>query len=99
MTDDSKIADTFNTFCNIVKPLNIEQNKKIICDASDGKDHKKVLKHPSILRSKNSLDNSNAFPFRLIDSSAIEKEINPKATKLYTSQDKKVEGWLIPFHH
>ena len=35
VTDDSKIADTFNTlFCNIVETLNIEQNEFII---SDGK--------------------------------------------------------------
>lgn len=34
VTDDSKIADTFNTlFCNIVETLNIEQNEFIISDA------------------------------------------------------------------
>ena len=34
VTDDSKIADTFNTlFCNIVETLNIEQNEFIISEA------------------------------------------------------------------
>lgn len=34
VTDDSKIADTFNTlFCDIVETLNIEQNEFIISDA------------------------------------------------------------------
>lgn len=34
VTDDSKIADTFNTlFCNTVETLNIEQNEFIISDA------------------------------------------------------------------
>ena len=34
VTDDSKIADTFNAlFCNIVETLNIEQNEFIISDA------------------------------------------------------------------
>ena len=33
----TKTTDAFNSFCDIVKTLNIEQNKNIFSDASDEK--------------------------------------------------------------
>ena len=36
---DGKIADTFNAFINIFKPLNTVHNESIIRDGSDEKNH------------------------------------------------------------
>ena len=39
MTDDAKIAETFNSFFgNIVNPLNIEKVENIFCDTGDETD-------------------------------------------------------------
>ena len=59
MTDDAKIAETFNPFFgNIVNTLNIEKNESVFCDTRDETDPllravKKYSKHPNILRINN----------------------------------------------
>ena len=56
LTDDAKIAETFNSFFgNMVNTLNVE--KDLFCDTGDETDPllraiKKYSKHPSILRIK-----------------------------------------------
>ena len=77
MTDDAKIAETFNSFFgNIMNTLNIEKDESIFCDAGDEADPllpviKKFSKYPSILK----------FSFVPVDKDAIAKEIKNLNTK------------------
>ena len=67
MTDDAKIAGTFNSFFGTnVNTLNIEKDESIFCDTGDETDAllraiKKCSKHPSILRIKQYFKNPTEF--------------------------------------
>ena len=77
LTDDAKIAETFNSFFgNIMNILNIEKDESIFCDTGDETDPllraiKKYSKHPSILRIKQYLKNSTEFSFVPVDKDVI----------------------------
>ena len=77
MTDDAKIAETFNSFFgNIMNTLNIEKDESIFCDTGDETDPllcaiKKYIKHPSILK----------FSFVPVDKDVIAKKIKNFNTK------------------
>ena len=73
MTDDAKMAETFNSFFdNIVNTLNIEKDENIFCEKGDETDRllraiKKYSKHPSILRIKQYFKNRNECSFVPVD--------------------------------
>ena len=77
MTDDAKIAETFNSFFgNIMNTLNIAKDESIFCDTGDESDPllcaiKNYSKHPSILK----------FSFVPVDKDVIAKEIKNLNTK------------------
>ena len=81
MTDDAKMAETFNSFFdNIVNTLNIEKYENIFCEKGDETDPllraiKKYSKHPSTLRIKQYFKNRNECSFVPVDKDVIAKEI------------------------
>ena len=81
MTDDTKIAETFNSFFgNIVNTLNIEKDESIFCDTGDETDPllraiKKFSKPPSILRIRQYFKNPTEFSFVPVDKDVIAKTI------------------------
>ena len=93
MTDDAKIAETFNSFfSNIVNTLNTEKDEGIFCDTGDETDLllraiKRYSKHPSILRIKQYFKNSTEFSFGPIGKDVITKEIKNLNTKKASPQD------------
>ena len=93
MTDDVKIAETFNSFFgNTVNTLNIEKDESIFCDTGDETDPllraiKKYSKHPSILRIKQYFNNPTEFSFVPADKDVIAKEIKNLDTKKAVPQD------------
>ena len=93
MTDDAKIAKTFNSFFgNTVDTLNIEKDESIFCFTGDETDPllrviKKCSKHPIILRIKQYFQNSAEFSFAPVDNDVIAKEIKNLNTKKAAPQD------------
>ena len=79
LTDDAKIAETFNSFFgNIVKTLNIEKDESIFCDAGDETNPllraiKKYRNYTSILRIKQYFKNPTEFSFVPVDKYVIAK--------------------------
>ena len=79
LTDDAKIAETFNSFFgNIVKTLNIEKDESIFCDAGDETNSllraiKKYRNYTSILRIKQYFKNPTEFSFVPVDKYVIAK--------------------------
>ena len=93
LTDDTKIAETFNSFFgNIVNTLNIEKDESIFCDTGDETDPllraiKKFSKPPSILRIRQYFKNPTEFSFVPVDKDVIAKEIKNLNTKKAAPQD------------
>ena len=93
MTDDAKIAETFNSFFgNIVNTLNIEKDEGIFCDMGDEPNAllhriKKYSKHSNILRIKQDFKSPTEFSFLLVDKDIIAKEIKELDTKKVAQQD------------
>ena len=93
MTDDAKIAETFNLFFgNIENTLNIEKDESIFGDTEDETDPllgaiKWYSKHPSILRIKQYFKNPTEFSFVPADKDVIAKEIKNLNTKNAAPQD------------
>ena len=87
LTDDAKIAETFNSFFgNIVNTLNIEKDESIFCDTEGEIDPllraiKKYSKHPSILKIKQYFKNLSKFSFVPVYKDVIPKEIKNLNTK------------------
>ena len=93
MTDDAKIAKTFNSlFGNMLNTLNIEKDESIFCDARDKTDPslraiEKYNKHRSILKIKHYFKNPTEFSFVPADKDVITKEIKNLHTKKTVTQD------------
>ena len=93
LTDDAKIAETFNSFFgSIVNTLNIEKDKSIFCDTGHGTDPllraiKKYSKHPSILRIRQYFKNPTEFSFVPVDKDVMAKEIKNLNINKATPQD------------
>ena len=93
LTDDAKIAETFNSFFgNMVNTLNIQKVESIFCDRRDEADPllravKKYSKHPSILRIKQYFKNPTEFSFVPVDKDVIAKEIMNLDAKKAVPQD------------
>ena len=93
MTDDVKIAETFNSFFgNTVNTLNIEKDGSIFCDAGDKTNPllraiKKYSKHPCILRIKQYFKYPTEFSFVPVNKDVIAKEIKNLDTKKAVPQD------------
>ena len=93
LTEDTKIAETFNSFFgNIVNTLNIEKDESIFCDTGDETDPllraiKKFSKPPSILRIRQYFKNPTEFSFVPVDKDVIAKEIKNLNTKKAAPQD------------
>ena len=93
MTDDAKIAETFNSFFrNIVNTLSIGKDKSIFCDTGDETDPllramKKYSKHSSILRIKQYFKNLAKFSFLPVDKDVIAKKIKILDFKKAAPQD------------
>ena len=81
MTDDVKIAETFNSFFdNIPNTLNIEKDENIFCEKGDETDSllhaiRKYSKHLSILRIKQYFKSPNECSFVPVDKDVIAKDI------------------------
>ena len=81
LTDDAKIAETFNSFFgNIVNTLNIKKYESIFCDTGDETDPllraiKKYSKHPSNLRIKQYFKNPTEFSFVPVYKNVIANEM------------------------
>ena len=73
LTDDAKIAETFNSILkSVVNTLNIEKHESILRDTGMKLIQLKIAintyrKHPSILRIKRLIKNPRQFYFRIID--------------------------------
>ena len=93
LTDDAKVAETFNSFFgNMVNTLNIQKVESIFCDRRDETDPllravKKYSKHPSILRIKQYFKNPTEFSFVPVDKDVIAKEIMNLDAKKAVPQD------------
>ena len=93
MADDTKIAETLNSFFgNIANTLNIQKDESFLCDTGDETDPllcaiKKYSKHPSILRIKQYFKNPTEFSFVPVDKDVIAKEIKNLDTKKAVQQD------------
>ena len=87
LTDDAKIADTFNSFFgNIVDALNIEKDERIFCYMGKKtgpilRAIKKYSKYPSILRINQYFKNLTEFSFVPLDKDIIAKETKNLDTK------------------
>ena len=87
LSEDEKIAETFNKFCgNIIKNLNISINSEVLEDVSMIQDPiiaaiEKYKRHPSILKIKKQIRIENYFDFKHIDvkkMAEILKDLNAK---------------------
>ena len=82
ISDDKSLAKVFNNyFGNIIKKMNIKlpreviQSTEAITDSED-KAIKKFVKHPSIIKIKESIEDEKSFSFSSVSLDEIKKEIN-----------------------
>ena len=93
MTDDAKIAETFNLFFgNTVNTLNVEKDGGIFCDMGNEPNAllhriKKYSKHSNILKIKQDFKSPTELSFVLVDKNIIPKEIKELDTKKVVQQD------------
>ena len=93
MTDDAKMAETFNSFFgNIVNTLNIKKDEGTSWGMGDEPNAllhgtKKYSKHSNILRIKQDFKSPSEFSFVLVDKDIILKEIKELDTKKVVQQD------------
>ena len=90
MSEESKVADTFNKFfSNFVKELKIEKDDNLLADVIEEsnpvlKAIKKYKNHPSILRIKGSFKYPKVFLFKYFNVEDVKREINDISSKKAT---------------
>ena len=90
MSEETKIADTFNEFfSNVVKEFKIENDDNLLTDDIEEtqpvlKAIKKYKNHPSILRIKGSFKHPNVFSLKYFNVMDIKREINNLNSKKVT---------------
>ena len=90
MSEETKIADTFNEFfSNVVKELKIENDDNLLTDDIEETDPvlkaiKKYKNHPSILRTKGSFKHPKVFSLKYFNVEDIKREINNLNSKKAT---------------
>ena len=87
MSEEAKVADTFNEFfSNVVKELKIEKNDNLLTDVVEETDPvlkatEKYKNHPSILRIKSCFKYPKVFSSKHFNVEDVKREINKKVKK------------------
>ena len=90
MSEEAKVADTFNEFFStMVKELKIENDDNLLTDDIEETDPvlkaiKKYKNHPSILRIKSSFKHPKVFSFKYFNVEDVKRETNNLNSKKAT---------------